>query len=232
MASFSLKQPPPDNTVVVPKLGASPPEAHMPPPPPRALNSTTEPIDIPTQNSSNDDEVDMMNHCESPPSSYQLKRPGLAALAAAASPSMEEEQAGSYPSLLGKSLDSSKISFLIDASQTETTRAMPLVEPRNTRRPRSESVDVATVSRTMQQEGADYDPTLESELTREVDPTSSRVEEQLASPATRRRSASMGAVVTTGSGDLAFNGSACDTIVEEKISTDEAVFLMEEETDI
>ena len=42
----------------------------------------------------------------------------------------------------------------------------------------------------------------------------------------------MGAVVTTGFGDLAFNGSVRDTIVEEKISTDEAVFLMEEETDI
>ena len=124
MASFSLKQPPPDNTVVVPKLDSSSPEPDMPPPPPRAPNGTTEPIDIPTKNSSNDDDADMMNHCESPPSSYQLKRPGLAALAAAASPSMEEEQAGRYPSLLGKSLDSSKISFLIDASQTETTRAL------------------------------------------------------------------------------------------------------------
>lgn len=238
MASFSLKQPPADNTVVVPKLDSSSTESNMPPPPPRAPNGSTEPVDIPTKNASNDDDADMMNHCESPPSSYQLKRPGLAALAAAASPSMEEEHAGRYPSLLGKSFDSSKIAFLIDASQTEATHALPFVEPKTTRRPRSESVDVATVSRTMEQQGADYDPTLESELTREVDPTSSRVEAQgpRAAVATRRRSASMGAVTTSGSGDLTFSGSGsgspCDTIEEERVPNDEAMFLMEEETNI
>jgi len=156
-------------------------------------------------------------------------RPGLAALAAAASPSIEEEQSADS-SLLGKSLDSSKISFLIDASQRGATVAVPrsLQSPR---RPRSESVDVASVSRASHQQGADeYDPTLETELTREVDPAS--VDEPKI--ATRRRSASLGVLTTTGSGDYQYpsGGSPCDTIAEETVTTDEPMFLMEEDTDV
>lgn len=217
MASFSLKQPASgDGTVMVPKLDSSESKEGMPPPPPRAPNGT-EPLPIPKKENGADDA--QMNPCESPPSSYQLARPGLAALAAAASPSIEEEQAAD-PSLLGKSLDSSKISFLIDASMREpgTSAAVaPTSSP--SRRPRSESVDVAAVSRSSHQQGAgaeEYDPTLETELTREVDQTS--VDEPKVH--TRRRSASLGQ-----------SPSQCDTIAEETVTSEEPMFLMEEESD-
>lgn len=224
MASFSLKQPPPDSTVVVPRLDSSGSKQDMPPPPPRAPNGS-EPIDIPTKRDAYDDAH--MDPCESPPSSYQLKRPGLAALAAAASPSMEEEQSAD-PSLLGKSLDSSKISFLIDASLSRAAAAVPrsLQSPRRTR---AESVDVAAVSRfTQQQEDGvnEYDPTLETELTREVD--SASVDEP--KRATRRRSASLGLPATQPA--LNSGGRTCDTITEEAVGTDEPMFLMDEETDV
>lgn len=231
MASFSLKQPASESsTMVVPKLDSSEAKQDMPPPPPRTPNGT-EPVPIPKQDKGSQDDQ-TMNTCESPPSSYQLARPGLAALAAAASPSAEAGASVDY-STLGKSLDSSKISFLIDASQSGTAADAASV-PRSLqspRRPRSESVDFASVSRTSQQQGAaagEYDPTLETELTREVDPASVDVPKKL----TRRRSASLG-VLTTGS-DLGRQqgGSPCEPIAEETVSTEEAMFLMDEETDI
>ena len=219
IATFSLKQPAPDSTVTVPRLDSSDSKQDMPPPPPRAPNAT-EPMSIPKKENDSDAH---MNPCESPPSSYQLMRPGLAALAAAASPSFEEDQSPA-PFLLGKSLDSSKISFLIDASQRGPT--LPPVSrsfQSPSRRPRSESVDVASVSRASHQPGAgakEYDPTLESELTREVNVSS--VDE----PKRRRRSASLGVLNSYES------GSPCDTIAEETVTTDEPMFLMEEESEI
>lgn len=234
---FSLKQPPTDTSVVVPKLDAGETKKDMPPPPPRAPNGS-EPLPIPTTASGSDD--DDMNTCVSPPSSYQLKRPGLAALAAAASPSMEQD-ASKDLSTLGKSLDSSKISFLIDASKSSGTVAAASV-PRSmqaTRRIRSESVDVASVSRATQQEAAgdmgndEYDPTLETELTREVDPAS--VDEPKRAN-TRRRSASVGAALpstrTADSPTYLQRNSPCEPIAEETVTTDEPMFLMEEETDV
>lgn len=229
MASFSLKQPPSDSTVVVPKLDSNETKKDMPPPPPRAP-SGSEPLPIPKTEDNGGSNDDTMNTCESPPSTYQLMRPGLAALAAAASPSIEEDTSA-VRSALGKSLDSSKISYLIDASKSDSAAAAVAPRSLHTRRKlRSESVDVASVSRVTQQQqgtaanGGEYDPTLETELTRETEKGSVDAPKKTT---TRRRSASMGVL---GS-DLTYQSNGpCDTIAEETVTTDEPMFLMEEET--
>lgn len=216
MAAYSLKQAPQEAKVVVPRLEPTESEQDMPPPPPRVPNASA-PMLIPKNPDKNLDVS--MDQCESPPSTFQLARPGLAALAAAAAPpSMTGKSTD--PSLLGKSLDSSssnssKLSILIHASGSASSNAFIK------RRPRSESLDV-TSPRTTTRYQREYDPTLENGLTQELLPFS--IDEPV-SPLARRRSASMSLLSFSSS-----RGSPCEPIAEE--SQENQVFLMEEETEL
>jgi hypothetical protein len=216
MAAYSLKQAPQEAKVVVPRLEPTESEQDMPPPPPRVPNASA-PMFIPVNPDKNLDIS--MNQCESPPSTFQLARPGLAALAAAAAPTSMTGKS-TDPSLLGKSLDSSsssKLSILIHASGSASSNTCIK------RRPRSESLDVTSPRTTKAiRYQHEYDPTLENGLTQELVPFS--IDEPV-SPLARRRSASMSLLSFSSS-----RGSPCEPIAEE--SQESQVFLMEEETEL
>jgi hypothetical protein len=215
MAAYSLKQAPQEAKVVVPRLESTESEQDMPPPPPRVPNASA-PILITKKPDKN---VDVsMDQCESPPSTFQLARPGLAALAAAAAPPSMTAKSTDL-SFLGKSLDSSsKLSILIHASSSSGVPSSCVK-----RRPRSESLDVTSPRTTKAiRYQHEYDPTLENSLTQKLLPVSI---DEPASPLARRRSASMSLLSFSSS-----RTSPCDPIAEE--SQENQMFLMEEETDL
>lgn len=159
------------------------------------------------------------NRCSSPPPESQLHQFSVVA-AAAATPN----DIPPHPSALGKSLDSSKSSFLtFAAGMLQKMKESPA----DGRRSRAESLDMSSASRFHKSRYSDTvsnpgnDPTLEFELKR-----SSREEIGEEKIIRRPRSASLGVLV-----DCAIQ-RACPPIEEEGHEvreSDEHPFFMEEE---
>lgn len=222
ISSFTLKQTAPDSTVLIPR-GLNP--GNMPPPPPRpsaSRSSSSSPIPIRGRGRLRqlvEDSPDSMS--ESPPSENHLMQ--FSAVAAAAAP---PGASPSNPSALGKSLDSSKSSFLtFAAGMLQKMKESPSLA--EGRRSRAESLDMSSVSRhhkarympSVQFPG--NDPTLEFELQREMGEYIGE-----GNVVRRPRSASLGVLV-----DCALQ-RACPPIQEESHEVrepEEQPFLMEEE---
>lgn len=219
IASFTLKQTGPDSTLMVPR-GLNP-GLSMPPPPPRpstTRSSSTSPV--PTFGHRRQMHP-LDNRCSRPPQESQLLQ--FSVVAAAAAP---PEDIPPHPSALGKSLDSSKSSFLtFAAGMLQKMKESPA----DGRRSRAESLDMSSASRFHKSRymasvsDPGNDPTLEFELKRgSCDEIG---EEKIMR---RPRSASLGVLV-----DCAIQ-RACPPIEEEDHlvrESEEHPFFMEEEED-
>lgn len=202
LAPFTMKQNPNTSSVVVPGLIHGAGKEDMPPPPPRFPQASM-PIPIRKAEASNPLEPQM---CESPPPSSVLMRRELSAVAAVAAPDTETSDI----SLLGKSVDSSRRSYMKQA--TNKIRRAPAY-----RRRRSGSLDAAAVAKAAQSRlEAATEETLESEQLLVAKGSVGSV-----ALGTRGRSVSMGALASF---------TDCDTIVEEEPLSPEEHNFFEDDT--
>lgn len=206
IASFTLPDRGPDPRPE-PLHHRQPSAVTMPPPPPRFGTLPIPRNSNAYSDSSSDDGV----VCASPPSGNQLMLFSEVAVAAAPPPASTSEN----PNLLGKSLDSSKSSFLtfaVSALQNLRKSSPTGEEPepmKSPRRHRAESYDERAIKKNAML-NHETDPTLELDLKGEQMIASSGGEEVVAKG--RARSSSLGMLA---SACVSQNGSVCDTIEEE-----------------